>query len=300
MKKMKKILKEPKSVLLYLMGKCCIFVPDEPYVKARYYLKNGEKLNLKNPKTFNEKMQWLKLHNRKDIYTKMVDKYEAKKFVAGIAGEKYIIPTLGIYKKFDDIDFDKLPKQFVIKCTHNSGGFVICKDKSKLDLKKTKKKINKCLKKNYYYFGREWPYNNVKPRIIVERYVKDDIIDDLRDYKFICFNGEPKYVYITVKNDNIFENYYDMDFKPINIDHGFPRSDIEFEKPKRFSEMKKLASKLSKDIPFLRVDLHYVNGKVLFGEMTFYDWSGSRLFAQRKWDKELGDLIDLSSIKSVK
>jgi hypothetical protein len=231
----------------------------------------------------------------------MVDKYEVKKYVADKVGKEYIIPTIGVYDNFDEIDFDKLPRQFVIKCTHNSGGMVICKDKAKLDKKAAKKKIEKAMQRNYYYSCREWPYKNVKPRIIVEEFIKDDMTDDLRDYKFMCFNGKPKYVYITVKNDDIFENYYDMSFKPIDIDHGFRRSEIDFKKPKLFDDMVKIAKKLSKDIPFLRVDLHYVNGKILFGEMTFYDWGGFRPFSgDGKWDNKLGDLINLNLVRKKK
>ncbi len=275
-----------------------IFLGDDDYLKIVYRVRFGRKLDLKNPKTFNEKLQWLKLYDRKDIYSMMVDKCEAKKYVASVIGKEFIIPTLGVYDRFEDIDFNKLPKQFVMKCTHNSGGIVICKDKKKLDKKKARKVLNKCLKRNFYYANREWPYKNVKPRIIVEKYIKDKMSDDLLDYKFMCFNGKPKYVYITVKNDNIFENYYDMNFRPIDINHGFPRSEINFMKPIPFVEMEKIAKKLSKDMPFLRVDLHYTNGKILFGEMTFYDWAGFRPFSNEGvWDEKMGAMIDLNKIK---
>ncbi len=275
-----------------------IFLSDDDYLKIVYRVRFGRKLDLKNPKTFNEKLQWLKLYDRKDIYSMMVDKCEAKKYVASVIGKEFIIPTFGVYDRFEDIDFNKLPKQFVMKCTHNSGGIVICKDKKKLDKKKARKVLNKCLKRNFYYANREWPYKNVKPRIIVEKYIKDKMSDDLLDYKFMCFNGKPKYVYITVKNDNIFENYYDMNFRPIDINHGFPRSEINFMKPIPFVEMEKIAKKLSKDMPFLRVDLHYTNGKILFGEMTFYDWAGFRPFSNEGvWDEKMGAMIDLNKIK---
>ena len=274
---------------------------DERFLGRKYFLNFGKRINLDYPKTFNEKLNWLKLHDRKDIYTRMVDKAEAKKYVSGIIGEEYIIPTIGVYEKFDDIGFDKLPDSFVIKCTHNSGGIVVCKDKTVFNQRAARKTINRAMKRNYYYGAREWPYKNIKPRIIVEQFVKDDIVDDLRDYKFMCFNGNPKYVYITVKNDNIFENYYDMNFKPVGIDHGFPRSSMKFKKPELFSEMKDIAKKLSKDIPFLRVDLHYVNGKILFGEMTFYDWAGLRPFPDEgKWDEKLGNLLVLGNEKEGK
>lgn len=273
------------------------WMDDKKYLEKRFELLIGEKLDLENPKTFNEKMQWLKLYDRKKVYSKMADKYEAKRIVEKKVGAKYVIPTIGVYNKFDEIDFNKLPKRFVIKCTHDSGGVVICLDKNSFDVVAAKKKLEKKMQKNYFYDKREWPYKDIRPRILVEEYVKDDLIEDLRDYKFMCFNGEPKYVYITVKNDNIFENYYDMDFKVVDINHGFPRSRVEFKKPKLFNEMKDIARRLSRDTPFLRVDLHYVNGKILFGEMTFYDWAGFRPFVSEDIDKKLGDFIDLDSVK---
>ena len=163
------------------------FMSDEAYLKFMYKLKMKRKLNLSDPQTFNEKLQWLKIYDRKPEYTTMVDKYEAKKYVADIIGEEYIIPTLGVWDRFEDIDFDELPDQFVLKCTHDSGGLVICRDKSKLDLKAAKKKINKSLKRNYYWIGREWPYKNVRPRIIAEKFMTDPTSDDLQDYKFFFF-----------------------------------------------------------------------------------------------------------------
>ena len=238
-------------------------------------------------------MNWLKLYNRDNHYTRLVDKYEVKKYVAGIIWEKYIIPTLWVYNNFDDIDFDELPNQFVIKCTHDSGGVIIVKDKKIFDKSEAKEKINRLLKVNYFYPARERPYKNVKPRIIVEKYVKDDMIDDLRDYKFMCFNWIPKYVYITVKNDNIFENWYDMDFNKVDIFHGYPQSKIDFEKPRLFEEMKDIAKKLSQGIPFVRIDLHYVNNKILFWEMTFYDRAWLWRFKPKERDRKLWDLIKL-------
>ena len=285
--------KHPSDLLKDLDNHHIIKINDKTYLKIRYKRRTGKKLNLRHPKTFNEKLQWLKLYDHNQKYTKMADKYEAKKYVQKIIGKKYIIPTIGIYDDFDEINFNKLPKKFVIKCTHDSGGLIICKDKKTLNISQARKKINKSLRKNYYYSGREWPYKNIKPRIIVEKFIEDDTIDDLRDYKFMCFNGEPQYVYITVKNDNIFEDYYDMDFKPVNIKHGFPRSNINFQKPALFEKMKDIARRLSKDIPFLRVDLHYVNGEILFGEMTFYDWAGFMPFETDEQDKKFGSLIKL-------
>lgn len=170
----KEIIKNPKTIIYILNNKKIITLPDKAFIKLKYKDKFGKKINLNNPQTFNEKLQWLKLYDRNPEYTKMVDKYEVKKYVASIIGEEYIIPTLGVWNKFEDIDFNKLPDQFVLKCTHDSGGLVICKDKSKLDINEAKKKIEKSLKINYYYLSREWPYKNVKPQIIAEKYMVDE------------------------------------------------------------------------------------------------------------------------------
>ena len=273
---------------------------DAEYLKRKYRLRMKKELSLENPRTFNEKLQWLKINDRKDIYTTMVDKYEAKKYVANIIGGEYIIPTLGIYGKFEEIDFDKLPNQFVIKCTHDSGGLAIVKDKSKMDLRKIRKKINKSLKRNYYYIGREWPYKNVKPRIIVEKYMEDKNNEFMRDYKIFCFNGKPEIMYLSEgledhKTAGI--SFYDMDMKLT----GCRRSDyrpIAYvpEKPKNFEKMKEFSAILSKGIPHLRVDWYEINGKLYFGELTFSTCGGMMPFEDENWDKKLGDLIDLNLV----
>ena len=190
------------------------WVPDKIYLNWLFKIKFGRKINFDNPQTFNEKLQWLKIYDRKDIYTIMVDKYEAKKYVSNIIGEEYVIPTLGIYNAFDEIDFDILPNQFVIKCTHDSGGLIIVKDKSKMDFKNAKKIINTALKKNFYYVGREWPYKNVKPRIIVEKYLEDKNNISMRDYKFFCFDGEVKAMFIATErcSGDVKFDYFDSDF----------------------------------------------------------------------------------------
>ena len=200
-----------------------VIVPDKMYLKMKFRLKMNKKLDLNQPKTFNEKLQWLKLNDRKDIYTIMVDKYEVKKYVANIIGEEHIIPTIGIYDKFDNIDFDKLPNQFVIKCTHDSGGLVIVKDKSKINIDKIRKKINKHLKRDYYFLGREWPYKNVQPRIIVEKYMSNNG-KELEDYKIHNFNGNPKLILVCkdrYTNVGLTEDFFD--------ENGLPRDPAELE-----------------------------------------------------------------------
>lgn len=272
-------------------------LPDKTFIKLKYWTRFHKFPNLKNPKTFNEKMQWLKLYNRKPEYTTMVDKFEAKKYVAGIIGEEYIIPTLGVWDKFEDIDFDKLPDQFVLKCTHDSGGLCICKDKATFDIEKAKKKIKKSLKTNYYYEGREWPYKNVKPRIIAEKYMEDEKTKELRDYKFFCFDGEVKALYIASErfneNDETRFDFFDENFNHLPFTNGHPNAKVLPAKPQNFDKMKELASKLSKDIPHLRIDFYEVNGKIFFGELTFSHMSGFAKFEPEKWDIESGSWIKL-------
>lgn len=269
---------------------------DEQFLKKQWKIFFNTELNLKSPKTFNEKLQWLKIHDRNSIYTTMVDKYEVKKYVANIIGEKYVIPTIEIYNNFDDIRFDILPKQFVIKCTHDSGGLIICKNKEKLNLAFAKKKINNSLKRNYYYTSREWPYKNVKPRIIVEKYIEDKDIKELRDYKFFCFNGEPKMMYIS---DNSHSNnqhccFYDMNYNKLNIKRrDYKEFEQTVEKPNNFNKMIEFSKKLSKNIPHVRVDWYEVNGKLYFGELTFYTCSGFIPFETEEWDYKIGEMLKL-------
>ena len=274
---------------------------DERYLKKKYKSINGRKLDLENPKTFNEKLQWLKLYDRKPIYTTMVDKYEVKKYVADIIGEEYIIPTLGIWDKFEDIDFDSLPDRFVLKCTHDSGGLAICRDKKTFDKTKAEEKINNSLANNYFYNCREWPYKNVKPRIIAEQYMEDEITGtSLTDYKFYCFNGKPEFLYIStgledhatasisfVTMDWEFAPYERSDFKPFKT---LP------EKPVNFERMIEISRKLSQGISFLRVDLYEINGKIYFSELTFSPCGGFMPFKESEHDKMIGDMLVLPQI----
>ncbi len=288
-------IKHPRKIIIFLAGKRIIYVSDKFYLKLIFKDKMHKKLDLNNPKSFNEKLQWLKLYDRKEIYTKMVDKYEVKKYISSIIGEEYIIPTIAVYEKFDEINFDDLPDQFVIKCNHDSEGLVICKDKNKLNIEMARKKINRCLKRNYFYLGREWPYKNVKPKIIIEKYMEDKKTKELRDYKFFCFDGEPKLMFIATdrtKHKTKF-NYYDMDFNYLNIRQSYPNDLRDIEKPINFDKMIKLAKKLSKNIPHVRVDFYEINGKVYFGEMTFYHYSGLVPFIPDEWDYKIGEMLKI-------
>ena len=264
----------------------------------------GKWLNFKNPQTYNEKLQWLKLYNRKPEYTRMVDKYEAKKYVAEIIGEEHIIPTLGVWDSVDEIDFNTLPQQFVLKCTHDSGGIVICKDKSLLDIDAAKRKLRKGLKHNYYYQNREWPYKDVKPRIIAEQYMEDESGYELKDYKWFCFDGVPKALFIATDrgaaNEETKFDFFDADFNHLPFTNGHPNATRTIAKPKGFEKMKKLAAILSKGHPHLRVDFYDINGHIYFGELTFYHWSGMVKFEPEEWDYTFGSWIDLSKVDSVK
>ena len=259
----------------------------------------NSKLDLDNPQTFNEKLQWLKLYDRDPKYTQMVDKYEVRKYIKEKIGEEYLIPLLGVYDKFEDIDFDKLPKQFVIKCNHDSGGLVICKDKSMLNIEEARKKINKSLKKNYFYSGREWPYKNVKPRIIIEKYMEDKETKELIDYKFMCFNGEPKCVFTCTEryNDGLKVTFFDMEWKKMPFIRHYPASSKKINKPVNYDKMLKFSKMLSKNIPFVRVDWYEINGKLYFGELTFYPGSGFEEFKPEEWDKRIGDMLILPNKK---
>ena len=291
------IIRKP-SLLFLTFGHKGFFnwMDDEKYLKIAYKIRMGKEINLQQPKTYSEKLQWLKLYDRKQIYTDLVDKYQVKKIVSNIIGENYIIPTLGVWDRAEDIDFDVLPDQFVLKCTHDSGGLVICKDKKKLDMAAAVKKLNACLKHNFYYAQREWPYKNVKPRIIAEKYMEDNETHELRDYKFFAFDGRVKALFIASdrgsKEETKFD-FFDENFNHLPFTNGHPNADIIPKKPQQFELMKELASKLSKKIPQVRVDFYEVNGKVYFGEITFFHWSGMTPFEPEEWDYKFGEWIEL-------
>lgn len=275
---------------------------DKEYLSLYYWSVFGKKLNWDNPVTFSEKLQWLKLYDRRDEYTSMVDKYEVKKYVADKIGSEYIIPTLGVWNSFDEINFDILPDQFVLKCTHDSGGLVICKDKSQLNKKLAKRKLEKSLKKNYYLTGREWPYKNVKPRIIAEQYMEDSHDCELRDYKFFAFDGDVKAVFIATDRENEVEetkfDFFDMDFNHLPFTNGHPNAQEMPHKPVQFEKMKELAAVLSLGIPHVRVDFYEVDGRIYFGELTFSHWSGLKPFNPPEWDNIFGSWITLPKSKT--
>lgn len=277
---------------------------DSFYLKCFYRSVFDKKLDLNNPRNFNEKLQWLKLHDRKRKYIEMVDKYAAKEFVARRIGEEYIIKTYGVWDSFEDIDFDSLPDSFVLKCTHDSAGYVICRNKDEFDFEKAQKKIRKCLERNFYYVGREWPYKKIKPRIIAEEYMEDHTLHELRDYKVFTFNGVPKVIHIVSNRQNKAEetygDFFDMDFRHLDLTMGHPNAPVPPDMPHNFEKMKEFASVLAKGTIHLRVDFYEVDGNLYFGELTFYQDSGFAHIKPESWNKVLGDWITLPSEKSGK
>lgn len=268
---------------------------DEKFLKKKYQIVTGEKLNLEDPRTFNEKIQWLKLHDRRDIYTVLVDKYAVKEYVTQKIGEEYIIPTLGVWDKFDDIIFDDLPNEFVLKCTHDSGGVVICKDKFNLNIHQARKKLSRSLRRNYFYDSREWPYKNVIPRIIAEKYIVDESGMELKDYKIFCFDGKPKLIQVDFDRFHWHRrNLYTTDWKYIEASIKYPNDpSVQIPCPKRLDKMLEIAETLSMGIPHVRVDLYSVNEKIYFGELTLHHGSGMEKFDPKSLEVQMGDWIIL-------
>ncbi|MBM6864976.1 glycosyl transferase [Bacteroides caecigallinarum] len=276
---------------------CCRFIPDKLYIKVVYRYKMGRWIDWDNPETFNDKLQWMKLYNRRPEYTMMVDKYAVKEYVKNKIGEQYVVPNLFVWDRPEDIDFDMLPDKFVIKTTHDGGsrGCVICKDKQKLNRKETLRRLKKSMKNNLFYKYREWPYKNVKKRIIAEKFLENEDSSTLNDYKLYCFNGLVKCVCISNNRflgDTEFD-YFDDNFNRLPFSQGGPNSKKEIKKPQTFDEMKVIAEKLSSGIPHVRVDLYEVKGHVYFGELTFFDSSGFKEFIPEEWDYKLGSWLEL-------
>lgn len=293
----KRWIKHPSQFISAVLVRYGKYLPDKIYLQLQYYNVFGRRLNLKNPETFNEKLQWLKLYDRNPEYTKMVDKVEVKKWVADRIGEKYIIPTLGVWECVEDIDFDLLPNQFVLKTNHDSGAVIICKDKSTLNIPQAREKLAKSLKRDYYKIGREWPYKNVKRRILAEKYMVDESGYELKDYKIFCFNGKPEF--IQVDFDRFAEsghkrNLYSTNWFLLDFEYGYP-SDVnhKIEKPNQLEEMIELASKISQGHIFLRVDFYSINLSSKFGETTFFPECGYGKFSPEGVDKELGDKLEI-------
>ena len=274
-------------------------IPDKLYLSLKFYKNFGRFPNWKNPQTFSEKLQWLKLYDRKPEYTTMVDKYAVKDYVASIIGSEYVIPTLGLWDKPEDIEWEKLPNQFVLKTSHGGGsdGVVICRDKATFDKERAIKLLNENLKTDLYVVWREWPYKNVPKRILAEKYIEPCLeTKDLPDYKFFCFNGEPKYCQvISGRGTHMSIDFFDHEWKHqlFHEPHDYPFADDEPQKPECFEQMWSFARQLAKDKAFSRIDFYQVHNQVLFGEITFFPTSGMGGFKPQEWDTIFGKLLIL-------
>ena len=291
---MRKIIQKMDSLILKF-GK---WLPDESFLKLRFLVRMGYPVNLKAPKTYSEKLQWLKLYDHRDLYTTLVDKYEVKEYVGKLIGEQYLAKTYGVWDSPDAINFNALPQRFVLKTTHGGGndGVFVVKDKNSIDEVDIKGRLFKALQQDLYKHSREWPYKNVKRRIIAEEFLEDQETGELRDYKFFCFNGEVKALFVATdrqKREEPYFNFFDADYKELDLKQGHPQNPVPPEKPKKFEEMKLVAAKLSKGLPHVRVDLYEANGKVYFGEMTFYHFGGMVHFEPEKWDEIFGSWLSL-------
>lgn len=293
-------LNQPKDFAISLLQYLGVWLPDRLYLKWMFRLKMGYQLDLRNPKTFSAKLQWLKLYDRRPEYSAMVDKYLVKDYVAKIIGQEYVIPTLGVWNRPEEIDWDSLPDQFVLKTSHDGGscGVVICKDKSVFDKQTAIVKLKRSLSYNTFNGAREWPYKNVPKRIIAEKYIElDSDLRDLRDYKFFCFNGEVKALFVATDRQTPGEevkfDFFDANYNHLSLRQGHNNATIVPDKPRSFDMMKHLASKLSEGIPQLRVDFYELNGQPLFGEMTFFHFSGMVPFCPQEWDDKFGGWIQL-------
>lgn len=294
------VFKQPRLAMLFFLHRFSHLIKDDKlYYKWQYRLLKGKKLNIDSPITFSEKLQWLKLYDRKDIYTTMVDKLAVKDYVARKIGKKYVIPLLGVWSKPEDIDYDKLPDQFVIKATHGGGclDVVICRDKSTLDVAMINKRMTLSLKSDYWRM-REWPYKHVPRKIIAEELLESET-GDLWDYKVMCFGGQPKLIQVhRGRFTHQTQDIYDTNWNKLKISQpGYPYTEDQIKRPELLEEMIGLSATLAEGIPQIRVDWYLTNGKLYFGELTFFDAAGYADWEPEEWNKKLGDMIILPNIK---
>ena len=295
----------PSKIVLGIVNHCWFLFSDRASLKIQYRIKMGKKLNLNNPQRFSEKLQWIKLYDRKPEYTQMVDKIAVKSLVASKIGEQYVIPTLGIWDHFDDINFDNLPEKFVLKTNHSGGstGVVICKDKSTFNRESAKRILEKSLKGNIYHYLREWPYKNVKPRILAETLLEDNGPHGLLDYKVFCCNGEPQMIKVNYDVATDYHvNWYDLNWSRIEGTTIYDPTDknVKIDRPVVLEELLQHARVLSKNTNFLRVDFYCVNDKLQFGELTFFPGSGFEPFSPPDFDYEIGKKISLQNVRSLR
>lgn len=274
---------------------CLRFIPTEPYLKLVYWIKTGKRLNLKNPKTYCDKLNWLKLHDIHPEYTRMADKIEVRNYIKEVLGKDICLPLLGAWEHYDDIDFDSLPDRFVLKCNHDSGSTRVVHDKASMDHSGMKEFFEGRLRLNAYVLGREYPYRDINPMICAEAYMVPDGRKDINDYKFLCFNGKPEVMFIVSdRHTDCRLDYFDMDFNHLPITAVYPNSNKHIEKPRYFEEMNTLAQKLSQGMRFVRIDLYEINGQIYFGEFTHFDGGGFWPRQPEEWENKLGDMIDLT------
>ena len=274
--------------------------PDSLQISLSYRLRIGKKLNLEEPRSFNEKLQWLKLNDRNPFYTNLVDKYSVRQYIKDTIGEKYLVPLISVYDRVEDIDYSFLPERFVLKPTHTSGNVIVCRNKADLDIKNTNIVLNKWMKREYFWYHREWPYKNIIPRIICEEFLVDESGYELKDYKFYCFNGDPKLIQVMSNRNsgNYSINHFDKDWNVIEIKRkSHNPSPNNIKRPEMLADMLQICELLSKDIPFVRVDLYFANNSIYFGELTFYPVSGYVDYVNEEDDYLLGSWVDLSLVK---
>ena len=290
--------KKKKNIIRYfLVLRMTRLIPDKIFIKLKYKVAIGKKLNLEKPETFNEKLQWLKLYDRKPEYTKFADKYEVRKYIANVIGEEYLIPVIDVFDCVDQINWGELPNQFVLKCAHGSGSNIICRDKNKLDIGLAEKKLRKWMKYNWYWFGREWQYKNIKPRVICEKYMVDESGTELKDYKFMCFNGKVRCTFVCSNRNTPGGSeidIYDTDWNLMPFERkNHPNSGKKISKPKEYAKMVEFAEKLTRNMSFARVDFYEINGHLYFGEITFHPDSGFVGFIPESYDYLMGNWIKL-------
>lgn len=296
--RIQRVLKSPLLLLVHFFQRkpFCYLISDKSWLKMMYFAYHHKKLNLDNPQTFNEKLQWLKLYDRKSEYRMMSDKYAVREYIAEKIGDEYLIPLLGVWDRVEDIDFGVLPKQFVLKCNHDSAGLVICKDKSKLNITRAKKKLKKCLENDYFWAGREDNYRVVEKKIIAEKYMTDGDKDELTDYKFFCFNGNPEFVQVdSGRFSKHIRNFYDTSWNFIDVQNGCMNDRTAFiPRPSNFNKMLEIAKTLSKGLTHVRVDLYDVSNQIYFGELTFHHGGGCMSIVPELYDKKWGEFLKIS------
>lgn len=294
------IRKNPNRILISLIGnKYFKWIPDELFLKTVYFLRTKSKLNLKNPQTYNEKLQLLKIIQKDPKMTDLVDKFKVRDYVEGSIGKQYLVPLINSYNSVEEINFKDLPHKFVLKSNHDSGGVVICPDKNKLNVKKAKKILNKSLKRNFYYLGREYPYKNVTPKIICEEFIEDKNQKELIDYRFFCFDGKVEMIaldFSITDKSNTRRNIYDKEWNLLEEEITYKKEvKTPPKRPDKLEEMIELSEKLSKEFAHVRVDFYYINNEILFGELTFYHQSGFAKFKNEEFNHKLGSLIQIKS-----